>query len=290
VTTGRSEEIFKWSVQDVVGDVALVNRTYVEVYMRPQTGENYTDTNDFDYQIATNRTILSAYLKWMTFDTSGFRESAERSLDEDIGEHTWAWFPTDLHIGLYVLVSWTSDSRFLGDMLYEVVGEEVIEVVGQKQDCWMVRMPPVVTVQGTQGREETYWVDKDIEVPLKMYTKGWALDGSFGWESESVLVNTNINLGPESTEPPSPTYTLAVPTTPGFPETGKSYTWYYLGEGWHMSATNVTYYNEGLDTFWVVNVTGEEALVHNIVWYETIAQQRVLRSSKLYRFDTLIIP
>ena len=87
-------------------------------------------------------------------------------------------------------------------MLYEVVGEEVIEVVGQKQDCWMLRMPPSVTVDGTQGRMETYWVDKDTGVPLKLYQEGWALDGSSGFDCEYVLVHTNIDLGPESTQPP----------------------------------------------------------------------------------------
>jgi hypothetical protein len=157
-------------------------------------------------------------------------------------------------------------------MLYEVVGEEVIQVVGQKQDCWIVRMPPSVTVDGTQGRMETYWVDKDTGVPLKYYGKGWALDGSFGWEGEDVLVNTNIDLGPESTQPASPTYTLAVPTTPGFPEAGKFWSWYYLEEDWYISgATNVTYYNEGLCTFWVVNVTGDEAFVHRILWFEQVS-------------------
>lgn len=271
VTTGHSEEILKWSIQDVVGDVALVNRTYVVAYIRPQTGENYTDTYDFDYEIAINRTILSAYLKEMSFDTTGFLWSSERPLGEDVGEHTWGWFPTDLHIGAHVLVSWTFDNNFLGDMLYEVVGEEVIEVVGQKQDCWMLRMPPSVTVDGTQGRMETYWVDKDTGVPLKLYQEGWALDGSSGFDCEYVLVHTNIDLGPESTQPASPTYTLTVPTSPGFPEAGKFYTWYYLEEGWYISgATNVTYYNEGLYTFWVVNVTGGEALVHSILWSERI--------------------
>lgn len=273
VTTSHDEEIYKWSIQDVVGDVAFVNRTYVDAYIRPQTGGNYTDTYDFDYQIATNRTILSAYWKWMSFDTNGFRESGGRSLDEDIDEHTWGWFLTDLHIGAHVLVSWTFDNNFLGDMLYEVVGEEVIQVVGQKQDCWMLRMPPSVNIDGTHGRTETYWVDKNTGVPLKLYEEGWALDGSSGFDCEYVLVHTNIDLGPESTQPPSPTYTLTVPTTPGFPEAGKFYTWYYLEEGWYMSdATNVTWYAEALFSWWVVNVTEDEALVYRIMWWDSVCE------------------
>ena len=273
VTTSHDEEIYKWSIQDVVGDVAFVNRTYVDAYIRPQTGGNYTDTYDFDYQIATNRTILSAYWKWMSFDTNGFRESGGRSLDEDIDEHTWGWFPTDLHIGAHVLVSWTFDNNFLGDMLYEVVGEEVIQVVGQKQDCWMLRMPPSVNIDGTYGRTETYWVDKNTGVPLKLYEEGWALDGSSGFDCEYVLVHTNIDLGPESTQPASPTYTLTVPTTPGFPEAGKFYTWYYLEEGWYMSdATNVTWYAEALFSWWVVNVTEDEALVYRIMWWDSVCE------------------
>ena len=273
VTTSHDEEIYKWSIQDVVGDVAFVNRTYVDAYIRPQTGGNYTDTYDFDYQIATNRTILSAYWKWMSFDTNGFRESGGRSLDEDIDEHTWGWFPTDLHIGAHVLISWTFDFNFLGDMLYEVVGEEVIQVVGQKQDCWMLRMPPSVNIDGTHGRTETYWVDKNTGVPLKLYEEGWALDGSSGFDCEYVLVHTNIDLGPESTQPPSPTYTLTVPTTPGFPEAGKFYTWYYLEEGWYMSdATNVTWYAEALFSWWVVNVTEDEALVYRIMWWDSVCE------------------
>ncbi len=273
VTTSHDEEIYKWSIQDVVGDVAFVNRTYVDAYIRPQTGGKYTDTYDFDYQIATNRTVLSAYWKWMSFDTNGFRESGGRSLDEDIDEHTWGWFPTDLHIGAHVLVSWTFDNNFLGDMLYEVVGEEVIQVVGQKQDCWMLRMPPSVNIDGTHGRTETYWVDKNTGVPLKLYEEGWALDGSSGFDCEYVLVHTNIDLGPESTQPASPTYTLTVPTTPGFPEAGKFYTWYYLEEGWYMSdATNVTWYAEALFSWWVVNVAEDEALVYRIMWWDSVCE------------------
>ncbi|MBT0160839.1 hypothetical protein G4O51_12740 [Candidatus Bathyarchaeota archaeon A05DMB-2] len=269
VTTDYWEEIHKWSVQDVVGDVVLVNRTYV----LPQAEVNYVDTEDFDYEIAVNRTILSAYWKGMAFASTGFLGSDERSLDEDVGEHTWAWFSTDLYIGAYILVSWTGDHRFLGDMLYEVVDEEVIEILGEKQESWMVRMPPVVTVDGTQGRTETYWVDKDTGIPLKLYTEGWVLDGSSGLLGEFVLVNTNIDLGPESTEEPSPTYTLTVPTTPGFPEAGKFYTWYYLEDGWYMSgAANITYYNEGLFTWWVADVTGTEALVYRIFWYQHISE------------------
>jgi len=269
VTTSHSEEIHKWSIQDVVGNVALVNRTYVESYIQPETGVNYTDTLDIDYQIATNRTILSAYWKTMTFTTKGYSGSSERPLDEDIDEHTWGWFPTNLSVGTYVLVSWTTDNNFPNDMLYQVVGEEVIEVLSDRQDCWMLHMPPVVTIDGTQGRAETYWVDKDTGIPLKVYAKGWALDGSFGWEDESVLVNTNIDLGPGSTQPPSPTYTLTVPTTPGFPQAGKFYTWYILDGGWYISGeSNVTYYYEGLFTIWVVNVTDDEAFVYRILWFE----------------------
>jgi len=156
--------------------------------------------------------------------------------------------------------------------MYEVVGEDVIQVVNQKQDCWLLWMPPSVTLDGTQGREETYWVDKDTGVPLKLHGKGWALDGSFGWEGEDVLVNTNIDLGPESTQPPSPTYTLSVPATPGFPETGKFWSWYVLEDGWYMrGTTNVTYYTEGVFTWWAVEVTSNEALVKSIVWYEQIS-------------------
>jgi hypothetical protein len=120
---------------------------------------------------------------------------------------------------------------------------------------------------------ETYWVDKDTGVPLKLYGKGWALDESFGWEYEDVLVHTNIDLGPESTQTPSPTYTLAVPTTPGFPEAGKFWSWFILEEGWHMSGTtNVTYYEEYLLTRWVVNVTDDEALVYKIIWGDYICE------------------
>ena len=270
--TSHNEEIQKWSVQDVVGDIAFVNRTFLDVYICPETGGNYTDTYDFDYQIDTNRTILSAYWKQMSFDTTGFLGADEGSLAEDVGERTWGWFPTDLRIGAYVLVSWTWDRRFPGDMLYEVVGEEVIEVVDEKQDCWLLHMPPVVTIDGTQGRTETYWVDKDTGIPLKLYSKGWALDESFGWEGEDVLVHTNIDLGPESTQTPSPTYTLAVPSTPGFPQASKFYTSYIVENGWYMSGeTNITYYTEGLWTIWVVNVTGNEAFVHRILWYEQVS-------------------
>jgi hypothetical protein len=271
VTTGHNEELYKWSVQDVVGDVVLVNRTIVDAYIQPETGENYTETYDFDYQIATNRTILSVHWNDMVFTTAGFVWSGEGWADMDVGEHTWAWFSTDLYIGAYVLVGWTNDKNFLDDMLYEVVDHEVIQVIGEKQDCWMLRMPPSVTVDGLRARTETYWVDKDTGIPLKVYSEQWALDGSSGYKDESVLVNTNIDLGPESADEPSPTYTLSVPTTSGFPRTGKFYTLYYLEEGWYISgATNVTYYNEGLYTSWVVNVTGGEALVQGILWYERI--------------------
>ena len=273
VTTSHYEEIDKWSVEDVVGDVALVNRTYLEAYIRPQTGENYTETYDFDYQIATNRTILSVHLNDMGFTTAGFVGSGEVWLDVDVGEHTGAWFSTDLHVGAYVLVGWLVDHSFLDDMLYEVVDDEVIQVIGEKQDCWMLRMPPSVTVDGLRARTETYWVDKDTGIPLKVYAKEWTLDGSSGWDEEDVLVHTNIDLGPESTQTPSPTYTLTSPTTSGFPEAGEFYTWYYLEEGWYMSdATNVTSYAEALFSWWVVNVTEDEALVYRIMWYDRVCE------------------
>ena len=276
--TSYEEDFLKWSVDDVVGDVAFVNWSYGYSYINPETGANYTDTYDFDYQIATNRTILSAYFKWMSFDTTGFLGSGELLFDEDVGEHTWAWFPTDLYIGAHVLVSWTTDNRFLDDMLYEVVDDEVIQVLGEKQDCWMVRMPPSITIDGAKVRTETYWIDKDTGVPLKIYGTERALDASSGWESEGVLVNTNIDLGLESTQPPSPTYTLTVPTTPGFPEAGKLYTFYRREEGWYMSdTTNVTYYYEGLFSWWVVNVTDDEALVYKILWGNYICEAEGIR-------------
>ncbi len=271
VTTEYIEEMNKWSVQDVVGNVALVNRTYVEAYKRPQTGGKYTDTYDFDYEIYTNRTILSANWKVMSFTTTGFLGLDQGPLNEDIGEHTWAWFPTGLYIGVIVNVSWTFDRNFVDDMLYEVVGVEVIEVIGERQECWILSMPPSLRIDGTQWRAETYWVDKDSGVPLKFYCKGWAVDGSFGWEDEEVLVHTNIDLGPESTEHPSPTYTLAVPSTLGYPETGKFYAWYYLAEGWFMSGmTNITYYEEGIFTWLIAEVTDNVALVHRILWVEHV--------------------
>ena len=272
VTTGNDEELYKWSVQDVVGDVVLVNRTLVDSRIEPETGANFTETYDFDYQIAANRTILSVHFNDMVFTTAGFVWSGEGWLDVDVGEHTWAWFSTDLHIGVYVLVGWTNDKNFLDDMLYEVVDDEVIQVIGEKQDCWMLRMPPSVTVDGLRARTETYWVDKDTGIPLKLHGKEWALDGSSGWDEEDVLVHTNIDLGPESADEPSPTYTLTSPTTSGFPEAGEFYTWYYLEEGWYMSGeTNITYYIEGFFTIWVVNVTGNEAFVHRIFWFETVS-------------------
>ena len=267
VTTGHNEELYKWSVQDVVGDVVLVNRTLVDSRIDPETGENYTETYDFDYQIATNRTILSVHWNDMLFTTAGFVWSGEGWLDVDVGEHTWAWFPTDLYIGAYVLVGWTNDKNFLDDMLYEVVDDQVIQVIGEKQDCWMLRMPPSVTLDGLRARMETYWVDKDTGISLKVYSEQWALDGSSGYKDESVLVNTNIDLGPESADQPSPTYTLTVPTTPGFPEAGKFWSWYVLENGWNMrGASNVSYSQEGLLTQWVANVTNDEALVYKIFW------------------------
>jgi len=294
VTTGHNEELLKWSVQDIVGDVVLVNRTMVIAYIQPETGENYTDTYDIDYEIAMNRTILSAHQKYMRFDTTGFQRASEYLLDEDIGEHTWAWFSTDLYIGAYVLVGWTYDNNFLGDMLYEVVGEEVIQVVGQKQDCWMLRMPPSVNIDGTHARTETYWVDKDTGVPLKVYEECWALDGSSGFALEDVLVHTNIDLGQESTQPASPTYTLTVPTTPGFPEAGKFYTQYLLDDGWYMKGvTNVTWYDEIQLSCWVINVTGNEAFVCKIFWdnwlCETEGMKELESVAIYYRFYNIDI-
>jgi len=272
VTTGNDEELYKWSVQDVVGDVVLVNRTLVDSRIEPETGANFTETYDFDYQIAANRTILSVHFNDMVFTTAGFVWSGEGWLDVDVGEHTWAWFSTDLHIGVYVLVGWTNDKNFLDDMLYEVVDDEVIQVIGEKQDCWMLRMPPSVTVDGLRARTETYWVDKDTGIPLKLHGKEWALDGSSGWDEEDVLVHTNIDLGPESADEPSPTYTLTVPTTPGFPQASKFYTSCIVENDWYMSGeTNITYYIEGFFTIWVVNVTGNEAFVHRIFWFETVS-------------------
>lgn len=269
VTTSHYEEINKWSVQDIVGDVAFINRTYVEIFIYPKTGGNYTATYDFDYTIATNRTILSAYWNEMDFTTSGFQWLGGQSIDEDVGEHTWAWFPSDLYIGARVNVSWTFDRNFDDDMSYEVVGEEIIKVLGEKQDCWLLWMSPSLRIDGTEWRTETYWVDKDTHIPLKIYCKGWAVDESFGWDDEFALAHTNINLGPESTKPTAPTYTLAFPKTPSFPETGKFCTWYLLDGGWYISGeSNVTYYYEGLFTIWVVNVTDDEAFVYRILWFE----------------------
>jgi hypothetical protein len=272
VTTGHNEELLKWSVQDVVGDVVLVNRTLVDSRIEPETGENHTGTYDFDYQIAANRTILSLHFNEIDFTTAGFVWSGEGWLDVDVGEHTWAWFSTDLHIGAYVLVGWLNDKSFLDDMLYEVVDDQVIQVIGEKQDCWMLRMPPSVTVDGLRARTETYWVDKDTGIPLKLHGKEWALDGSSGWDEEDVLVHTNIDLGPESADEPSATYTLTVPTTLGFPQAGKFYTSCIVEDDWYMSGeTNITYYIEGFFTIWVVNVTGNEAFVHRTFWFETVS-------------------
>lgn len=219
--TSHEEDFIKWSVKDVVDDVAYINRTDVYSYINPETGENYIAINDFDYRIATNRTILSAYWKWMCFNTAGFLGLDERPFDEDVGEHTWAWFPTNFSIGAYVNVSWTGDRRFLGDTQYEVIGEETIEILGKKQECWLLYMPPVKTDDATQGRTDTWWVDKDTGIPVKDYCLGWSLDGLFGFAANLVLTNTNIDLGPESTETQSLTYTLTVPTDAGFPEAGK---------------------------------------------------------------------
>jgi hypothetical protein len=271
--TSHYEEILKWSVRDVVGDVVFANYTYVNLYINPETGENHVTTLDFDHEISTNRTILSVYWKWMSFTTAGFLGSGERSLDENVGEHTHAWFPKNLSIGDYVPVGWEYDTTFLNDTLYEVVGEEVIQILDEKQDCWIARMPPSITIDGARVRTDMFWVDKDTGVPLKIYSKERSLDDSRGFTDEYVLVHTNINLGPESTQPPSPTYTLTVPTTPGFPEAGKFYAWYMLEEGWYMSgATNVTYYWEGLLLWWVVNVNNDEATVYSVRWYDRVCE------------------
>jgi len=286
VTMGNNEELHKWSVQDVVGDVVLVNRTLVDSRIEPETGANYTETYDFDYQIAANRTILSTHFNDMVFTTAGFVWSGEGWLDADVGEHTWAWFPTDLYVGAYVLVGWLNDKNFLDDMLYEVVDDQVIQVIGEKQDCWMLRMPPSVTLDGLRARTETYWVDKGTGIPLKLHGKEWALDGSSGWDEEDVLVHTNIDLGPESAQPPSPTYTLTVPTTPGFPEADKFYTSYIVENGWHMSGeTNITYYVEGLCTIWVANLAGDEAFVHRIFWFETVSAAEGLEELEAARIQ-----
>jgi len=271
--TSHYEEILKWSVQDVVGDVVFANYTYVNLYINPETGENHTITLDFDHKISTNRTILSVYWKWMSFTTAGFLKSDEQLLDENVGEHTHAWFPKNLSIGDYIPIGWEFDTTFLDDMLYEVVGEEVIQILDEKQDCWIARMPPSNTTDGERVRTDMFWVDKDTGIPLKIYSKERSLDDSRGFTDEYVLVHTNINLGPESAQPSSPTYTLTVPTTPGFPEAGKFYTWFFLDEGWYMSgATNVTYYSEGLFSWWVVSVTDNEARVYRIEWYNHVCE------------------
>jgi len=46
--TSHEEDFLKWSVQDVVGDVAFVNLTLAYSYINPETGVNYTDT-EFHY-------------------------------------------------------------------------------------------------------------------------------------------------------------------------------------------------------------------------------------------------
>ncbi|MFQ6086526.1 MAG: hypothetical protein ACE5OV_00735 [Candidatus Bathyarchaeia archaeon] len=191
----------------------------------------------------------------------------------DVGEHIKAWFPTDLYIGAKVPVGWTADGAFLGDMLYEVTGDEVVQVLGERQDCWILHMTPSITIDEARACRNTWWVDKDTGVPLKAYWEELALDGSWGYEDEDVLVRTNIDLGPESTQPPSPTYTLTVPTTPGFPEAGKFYTWYRFDEGWYMNgATNVAHYTEGLWTWFVAEVTDDVAVVYRIMWLERICE------------------
>jgi len=271
--THYEDAMDKWSVQDVDDDIAIINRTVSVVYIYPETSAFRVETYDLDYKIAADRTILWAYYREMYFIDAGFESSWEMPLDMDIGEHTRAWFPTNLYIGAKVSGGWVGDSSFLDDTQYEVTSEEVIQVLGEKQDCWILHMPPSITIDGTRVRSNSWWVDKDTGVPLKAYWETLALDGSWGYEEEDVLVRTNIDLGPESTQFASPTYTLTVPTTPGFPEAGKFYSWYYLTEGWYVSgATNVTYYTEGLWTWFATEVTNDVAVVKRIMWSEYVCE------------------
>ena len=269
-TTHANDFIEKWSVQDVDGGVAILNYSLAYAPIFP---EGVVIMTDIDYEIATNRTILWGYEKTMCFTAAGFQWTDEWPLDMDIGEHTYAWYPTDLHIGALVSEGWTRDDKVPDDVLSEVVGEEVIQILGEKQDCWILRLLPL---NGIDGWVHTYsnWVDKDTGIPLKAYVEHWALDGSSGWDMDCVLVNTNIDLGPESALEASPIYIpLTVPTSPGFPEAGKFYTWYRLDEGWYMSgATNVTYYNEGLWTWFVAEVTDDVAVVNMIMWSERVCE------------------
>jgi len=272
----HGELMIKWSIQGVVSDVALANCTLIEVYISPETDrEVRADVSDIDSEIAIDRTILSRYMKGMSFGSiTGWGGSSERPIDEDVGEHTWAWFPTDLSTGAEVQVSWTTDRNFLGDVLHKVVGEEVIQVVGERQECWKLYMSPKITdgeLAGERVHTETFWVDKDTGVPLKLCDKGWLTDGSGGWEEEFVLVNTNIDLGPESTKAPSPTYTLTVPTSPGYPEAGKFLTWYYIADHYN-NETGVTSYEEGLLLRWIVSATDDKALLYRIDLVESICE------------------
>lgn len=280
--TSYDEEITRWSVHDVIGDVVYVNRMYADSYISPANGIDWMDTEDFDYVIATNRTILSVYWKCMSLAMTSSPVSGNRSIEEDVGEHTWAWFPSNLSIGINVNVSFTGDRWFLDDMLFAVIGEDAIRILDKKQDCWIVHMPPSLTKDGARVRTETYWVDKDTLIPLKIYGEAWTLSGLDGFAFEDVLVNTNIDLGPESTQLSSPTYTIPVPITPEFPDAGKFYTWYLIENSLYVSgATNVTYCDDGLFTIWVVNVTGDEAQVYRILWFEDISINATEGTEKL---------
>jgi len=280
-TTYYEEWMDKWSVQDIDGDVAILNRSLAVIYIYPETGAFRVETYDLDYEIATDRTILSAYYREMYFNAAGFESSGEMPLDMDIGEHTKAWFPTDLYIGAKVPVGWTADRGFLDDVQYEVTGEQVIQILGEKQDSWILHMQPSITIYETQVRTNTWWVDKETGIPLKVYFEGLAIDGSWGYEEEDVLIRTNIDLGPKSTQTPSPTYTLTVSTTPGFPEAGKFYTWYYLDEGWYLSgATNITHSTEGLWTWFVAEVGSDVAVAYRIMWFEDICEAEGVKEAE----------
>ena len=269
------EEMLKWSVQDVAGSVAIVNFTIVEVSFSPETDvEVRADISDLDSEIAIDRTILSRYMRTMSFGSiTGYGSSNERRVDEDVGEHTWAWFPTTLSKGAEVPVSWTLDRNFLGDKLYKVVGEETIQVLGERQNCWKLHMPASTAdgeLAGQRVLTDTNWIDKDTGIPLKIYEKAWSSDGSYGWEMEAVVVHMNIDLGPASTKAPGPTYTLAAPESPGFPEADKFLTWYYVG---NISRTDGTsYYFEGPLVRWIVDVTDDKALLYRIDLWERICE------------------
>ena len=268
-TTSHFDIMLKWSIRDVVGNVAIVNRSTGWVALSP---EGMVGTVDADYAIDKDRTILWGYRRRMIFTSAGFDRLDEWSLNMDVGEHTWAWFPTDLNIGAEVPIGWTWDDAFVDDVTYKVVSEEVIQIVGEKQDSWVLHMSPSVALDGLVWTD-TYWVDKDTGVPLKLYTEIWAPDGSRGTYDEIMLVQTNIDLGQESTRAPAPAYTLTFSTSPGFPEAGKFYTWHYIDEGWYMSgATKVAYYGEGLWTWFVTEVSDDVAVVNRIVWSEYVCE------------------